>query len=103
MALCKYCGMDTAGEPNYCGNCGVLLGSFEVEGAEVLTEELEDDWEVGEFQDVEDVARIAVPENYEEFSLHHLRRRRTGNMDEIDRNRPLRYIWCQWNRPGAAP
>ena len=72
---CKNCKADVAHGQNFCRKCGLRVDSDGVDEADAEQSQVPDDSWVDSYQEVGDVAKLAIPENFKEFSLEDLRSR----------------------------
>src|SRR5262245_44116070 len=77
MTVCQHCNNASDADDQFCRNCGAKLGPPEpdiIESDQHFNLEFDNDW-VSDFEEVKAVAKMAIPDNFMEVSLDHLRRR----------------------------
>jgi len=77
MTVCQHCNNAIDADDQFCRNCGAKLGPPEpdiIESDQHFNLEFDNDW-VSDFEEVKAVAKMAIPDNFKEVTLDHLRRR----------------------------
>jgi len=77
MGECQHCNTAIDACDQFCRNCGAKLGPPEpdvIESDQDFNVEFDDEW-VSDMEEVKAVAKTAIPDNFKEVTLDHLRRR----------------------------
>ncbi|HYL98580.1 MAG TPA: zinc ribbon domain-containing protein [Blastocatellia bacterium] len=77
VVKCEHCEAQIAPEDTFCRYCGAKLGSGNREASlerEDSRPELDDSW-IASMEEVEAIANIAIPDNFKEVTVEHLKSR----------------------------
>ena len=77
MSECQHCNTAIDACDQFCRNCGAKLGPPEsdvIGSDQDFIVEFDDEW-VSDMEEVKAVAKIAIPDNFKEVTLDHLRKR----------------------------
>ena len=77
MPVCQHCNNAIDAHVKFCRNCGAKLGPPEpdiIGSDQDMNSEFDDEW-VGNMKEVTAIAKMAIPDNFKEVTLDHLRRR----------------------------
>jgi hypothetical protein len=76
MTVCQECSTAIDAHDRFCRNCGAKLGpeSNVIASDQDFDMEFDDEW-VTDFDEIKAIAKIAIPDNFKEVTLDHLRRR----------------------------